>query len=348
MKRRDFVSVVSAVGALSSVGLSPISLQGKEMKNVIKPKHLRRGSRIGVVAPATNVSDPDDFRKMQEVADYFGFELVVGKSLSASGGYKTKNKSVRLSDLHSFFDDDTIDGIFCIRGGYGSAALLDDLEYEMIAANPKAFVGYSDITAMHLAFQKKCSFVSFHGPVLLSAFTGYTSEYFQRVLGSTERIGLLENPKQMSGIRKSFPTRTISSGKTTGILTGGNLSLISSLMGTPYEIDTEGAVLFLEDVGEEPYRVDRMLQQLKSAGKLDKASGFVLGQFADAQAKSLPPSFDFALGEVLDYHFTGLGKPCFYGLMIGHTPEQITLPMSLEVEMDADMGTIYVNDSAVI
>lgn len=347
MNRRNFIGTLSFSAFALAADISYANLLNNKNNNMVKPKSLRKGSRIGIIAPATNVSDPDDIRKANEVMNFYGLEAVFGKSLFEGKGFKTKDKLLRANDLNSFFEDKTIDGIFCIRGGYGSADILDLIDYEMIAANPKVLVGYSDITAIHLAIQKFAGFVTFHGPVMLSSFTDYSAENFSKVLFNNNKIGILTNPKAKYTLRNPFPTRTIVSGKASGKLTGGNLSLVCSLMGTKYEIDTEGNILFLEDVGEEPFRIDRMLNQLRLAGKFDKIKGLVFGTCNDCIQKSAPVTSDFALGDVLDKYFAELKVPSFYGLMIGHTSDQLTLPYSVETEIDSDLGILNILESGV-
>jgi len=346
MNRRNFIATTATATVLAnSLAYSSINIIN-EVSKLIKPKKLGKSCKVGVIAPATNVSDPDDLRRSKEILDYYGLIPIFGNSILAGSGFRTKSKESRLDDLHKLFADPTIDGIFCLRGGYGSASLLDGIDYSLIRNNPKVFVGYSDITAMHLAIQKKANLVTFHGPVLLSNFTNYTDRYFQKALFESNAIGIVQNDKGKSGIRSIQPTRTITTGTARGRLTGGNLSLISALMGTEFEIDTNNSILFIEDVGEEPYRIDRMLNQLALSGKLKQASGIVVGLCSDCGIKSAPPPFDFALGDVLDSYIKPLGIPSFYGLMIGHTPDQATIPYSIEAEINAELGVIEILESA--
>src|SRR5258708_36645464 len=170
------------------------------------------------------------------------------------------------------FADPSVDAIFAIRGGYGSAQLLDRIDYDLLRKNPKIFLGYSDITAMHLAIQKRTCWVTFHGPVALSDLSQYTQKHFRRALFETAPLGAVTNPPDSNPLRPSHTLRTIRGGKARGPLVGGNLTLISTTMGTPFEIDTRGRILLLEDIDEEPYNIDRMLTQLRLAGKPAAAS----------------------------------------------------------------------------
>ncbi len=347
MKRRNFIETLSVASFALLANSSYASSLNVMKSNLIKPAALKKGSRIGVIAPATNVSDPDDIRKINEVANYFEFEIVLGKSMLEGKGFKTKDRHLRADDLNSFFKDKSIDGIICVRGGYGSADILDLIDYAAISANPKVFVGYSDITAIHLAIQRLAGIVTFHGPIMLSAFTDYTITNFTKVLFNNQVIGTLSNPNPKYSIRNPYPIRTIVAGKATGKLTGGNLSLVCSLMGTKFEIETDGKILFLEDVDEEPFRIDRMLNQLRLAGKFNNVKGIVFGNCNGCTQKSAPVASDFALGDVLNKYFSELKVPSFYGLMIGHTGDQLTLPYSVEAEIDSASGILNILESGV-
>jgi muramoyltetrapeptide carboxypeptidase len=346
MKRRTFISLAAAGAALSSF---PQNIHSSPVSNsTIKPFALKSGDTIGVIAPGTAVSDPDDIAKAKEAADLLCIKIKFGRYVTQGSGYKSRTVKERLEDLHSMFLDVSIKGIICIRGGYGCGQLIDQIDYSLIRANPKVFVGYSDITALHLAIQKKSNMVTFHGPMMVSSLTKYSQAYLQKAIFSPNPIGSFSNPTNEAGIRNSHPLRVINSGKSTGKLTGGNLSLISSLMGTPYEIDTEGKILFIEDVGEEPYRIDRMLNQLKLAGKLQKAAGIIVGECSDCEYKQAGSVWDESLGEIIDRYFANLKCPVIYGLMIGHTSDQITIPLGVEAELDADNKTITIKENGVV
>lgn len=349
MKRREILKTTLA--SMLFPMLSSKLFSTSQIKiNISKPKALKAGDTVGIIAPATAVTDPDDIQKAIQVLDYFGLKYEIGKSLLRNEGYKTRSIEDRLDDLHDFFDDGDINAVFCIRGGYGSAQLLDKIDYDIIKNNPKIFLGYSDITAIHLAISQKTGLVTFHGPVLLSSFTSLTLDNFKKTLFNCEPIGILSNPKLLSGVRSMYPIRTINKGTTEGKLTGGNLSIICSLMGTPYEIETKNKILFIEDVGEEPYRIDRMLTQLNLAGKLKQAKGIIFGKCAGCDYSGLNSSriWDLSLGEVLDFQLLNLDIPVFYGFLFGHTNEQFTIPYGLEAVMNSETGELNILESAVI
>lgn len=314
-----------------------------------KVKCSAEGDTIGIVAPGSAVTDPDDIAKAIEAAKYFGFNYKIGKNVLHGSGYKSRSIDERVEDLHSAFSDDEIKAIICLRGGYGSAQLTDKLDYDLIRRHPKIFSGYSDITALHLAINKLSRLVTFHGPMLLSAFTNYTIDYFKKACFSADPIGIVENEKRMSGIHDAFPIRTVVPGKASGRLVGGNLTLVCNSLGTPYEIDTKGAILFIEEVGEQPYRVDRMLTQLRLAGKFSDAAGIVIGECNGCDYSGLDTSraWDFSLGEIIDLTFGKLNVPTMYGLTFGHTANQATLPLGVAAELDTENKTLNITESGV-
>lgn len=339
MNRRNFLTGVSA-------GIAFTTAQAQTQK-LLKPRALKPGATIGLITPATPTTDPDTLAKAARALKYFGFQVKVGKNVGRRAGYFGSAPDERLDDLHAMFRDKEVDAVFAMRGGYGSQHLLDRMDYDLIRRNPKIFLGYSDITAMHLAINKHAGLVTFHGPNMLSEFTDYTQQHFRRAMFEAKPLGVLSNPPETNPIRPSHPTRTIRSGTATAPLIGGNLTLISTLMGTPYELDCRGKILLLEDIGEEPYRIDRMLTQLRLAGKFRDAAGIVVGECVDCGPSEFKPSLgsNFSLGEVLDAMLKPLAIPVFYGLTFGHTDDQLTLPLGVLAAMDADKGTLEMKEA---
>ncbi len=305
---------------------------------------------MGLITPSTFVSDPDTLAAAERTVRYFGLKSKWGRNVKKKSGYLGGSIQERVDDLHAMFRDPEVNAVFALRGGYGSAQLLDRIDYGLIRANPKIFLGYSDITAMHLAIQKKTGLVTFHGPVVLSHFSQYTQDHFKAALFGTKPIGSVTNPSDSNVLRPEHVLRTIRPGKARGRLMGGNLTLISTTMGTPYEIDTRGKIVFLEDVDEEPYRIDRMLTQLRLAGKLDAAAGIIFGECVDCKPKDYKPSFSstFTLGEVLDNFLADLKIPVLAGLTVGHTDDQLTLPIGVTATLDADNGALIIEEAAVV
>lgn len=350
MERRNFLKfgAISTFAAMLNSKTLNSQINNNEMTNknqkIIKPKALKHGDVIGIVAPATSVTSPDDLEAAKSLLNYLKLNYKFADNLLAKDGYKTKDAKIRAQDINSMFANKEINGIICIRGGYGSMGILNYLDYNLIKNNPKIFIGYSDITAMHLAINKFSNLTTLHGAMLLSDLSNNSIKFFENALFSTQPLGIIANPKT-GLIRDDFPTRTINPGKARGKIIGGNLSLITALMGTKYEIDTKDKILFIEDVGEEPYRIDRMLTQLKLAGKLQESKGIIVGICQDCVQKNVPHVWDFSLGEVLDYQLKDLNIPAFYGLLIGHTSIQYPIPEGLEVEIDADAKTLNILES---
>jgi muramoyltetrapeptide carboxypeptidase len=334
----------------SAAAVSGLSGQARAKLQIVKPRVLRPGETVGIVSPSTQVTDPDRLQLAQRTVEYFGLKPRWGSSVRSHRAQGVATVAERVNDLHEMFRDPDVRGIFCIRGGYGASQLLADLDYDLIRRNPKVFVGYSDITALHLAIHKMTGLVTFHGPVLLSEFTPYTLDCYRRALFESSPLGRLANPPESNKLRPGHPWRTIHEGVAQGRLIGGNLTLISTLMGTPYEIETEGRIFFTEDVGEEAYRIDRMLTQLRLAGKLKAAAGIVFGECHDCGPNDYKPSFawNMTLGEVLDDRLSGIRRPAFSGLTIGHTADQLTLPIGVMASLDATNGTLTVEESATV
>jgi muramoyltetrapeptide carboxypeptidase len=338
---------ISLAGALT---MPRFSFGASSSDALIRPKALRAGDTVGLITPATYVPDPDRIALAERTIKYFGLRMKLAKNAGKRMGDYHLSIDERLDDIHASFRDKDVSAVFAIRGGYGSMHLLDRIDYDLIHRNAKIFLGYSDITAMHLAINKQAKLVTFHGPIALSRFTDYTQKYFRKALFETQPIGKVTNPPESNGLRPGHPLRTIRPGIATGPLMGGNLTLISNTMGTPYEIDTRGKILFLEDVDEEPYSIDRMLTHLRLAGKFENVAGVIFGECQDCRPKDYKPSstIPYALGEVLDNILGDLKVPVLYGLTIGHTDDQLTLPLGVTATLDATNGTVDIKDAAVV
>ena len=316
---------------------------------LIRPRALHSGATVGLITPSTYVSDPDRLALAERTIRYFGLEPKFGKNVRKRSGYLGGSIEERLDDLHAMFADPGVDAVFAIRGGYGAMQLLDRIDYGLIRRNPKIFLGYSDITALHLAIQKRAGLVTFHGPVVMSGFTEYTQKMFRRALFETTPLGRVSNPPESNALRPSHTLRAVRPGKARGPLVGGNLTLVSMTMGTPFEIDTRGRILLLEDVDEQPYSIDRMLTQLRLAGKLDAAAGIVFGECNACRPADYKPAFEstLSLGEVLDEILGKLRIPVLSGLTFGHTDDQLTLPLGVVAALDADKGELVIEEAGV-
>ncbi|ROL80541.1 LD-carboxypeptidase [Pseudomonas protegens] len=278
---------------------------------------------IGLIAPAGPAAL--DTEKAHQWMRSRGYALRIFPGVGLQEGYLAGSDEARLKDLHDAFADSDIDAILCLRGGYGSPRLLDKIDFDLLRRNPKPFVGYSDITALHLAINRYAGFVSFHGPMLNADLLGdkqapTEASFFNLLRGQVRAGSLLPHPV-------AFPLTTIEPGIALGSLLGGNLSMIASTLGTPYEINTDGIILFIEDVNEPLYRIDRLLNHLRLAGKLSKLRGVLVGDVAGV---------DFnALCGLLKQTFEPLRIPVLAGWRSGHCNPNLTLPMGALVRLDA-------------
>ena len=310
---------------------------------IVKPKRLKPGDTIGIISPA---SSPDDLIKINNGVQYLeklGYRVEVGKNVGSQEGYLAGSDSQRLSDLHDMFKNKDVKAIFSIRGGYGSGRLLDKIDYKLIRSNPKIFVGYSDINALQLAFFEKTGLITFAGPMVAVDFhdevSPFTEEIFWRTITSNKKIGKLQNPKG----EKIF---VLTKGRAEGRILGGNLSIISSIMGTQYLPKFNGAVLLLEDINEAPYRIDRMFNQLKLAGVFKQIKGIILGRFVDCY-ESDPEKRTFTLNDVVMDYFQNLKLPVIYNIKHGHIKDNITIPYGIRCVVNASRGYVEITENAV-
>jgi muramoyltetrapeptide carboxypeptidase len=352
MERRNFMRGLGAAATAATAAAAPRikGFAARQPDQLTRPKALRPGDAVALVTPATEVPDPDRLALAERTVRHLGLRMKRGKNVGRRFGTYAESVQARLDDLHEAFRDAEVRAVFAIRGGYGSPHLLDRVDYDLVRRNPKIFVGYSDITALHLAFNRHARLITFHGPIVLSRFTDYTLSHFRRAVFETRPLGRLTNPPNDDELRPSHPLRTVRAGKATGQLTGGNLSLVCATLGTPYEIDTRGKILFLEDVGEQAYNIDRMFTQLRLAGKLDAAAGVVWGECDDCGPRQFEPSTvsPFTLGEVVDNILGALKVPVLSGLTIGHTSDQLTLPLGVAATLDATGGTLEITEAGVV
>jgi len=312
----------------------------------VRPPQLRPGDRVAVINLSTALYDPAALVRARDIIQALG--LVPDFSahiLDRSRDYKASIRE-RLSDLHAAFADPNIKGVFCARGGYGISELVADVDYGLIRRNPKVFVGFSDVTLMHLAIQNRTGLVTFHGRMpALTKFPPYSLEALRRAVCSPNALGTLVNPEEGDPLRPIYPLRTLTPGVATGRLVGGNLSMIAAAMGTPWEIDTRGAIVFVEDVDEHPYSIARMLLQLRHAGKFAQAAGIVVG--ACANCDQTTDASPYTLNEVFDNVLADLNIPVFSGLALGHTDDQLTVPLGVQARLDATACTLSIVEAGV-
>ncbi len=296
----------------------------------MKPKRLKRGDTIGLIAPAGIISE-EKLSRAVETMNGLGFRVKIGEYVLQKNGYLAGNDAQRLLDLHAMFADKEVKAIVCIRGGYGTLRLLPNIDFSLIRKNPKIFIGYSDITALLHAIYAKTKLVCFHGPMALSDFSQDLTldSFLDSLQEKKRRINYQAVPDEAHDV----DTCVIYPGKAKGQLVGGNLSLLLSLIGTPYEINLKNKILFIEEVGEEPYRIDRMITQLIVSGRLSRVAGVVLGKFSNCAPEN--PERSLSLDELFAERFSILKIPVLQGFPFGHVPQNITLPIGVNAKMNS-------------
>lgn len=300
---------------------------------MIFPKKLNKGDTIGIIAPSSpykpksKESLKGELENIKKTVESFGYKVKMGKTCYLSyKGYLAGEDEVRAKDIELMFKDKEIDGILCLRGGYGTPRILDKINYDIIKDNPKVFIGYSDITALHIAFNQYCNLVTYHGIMASTSPTWdkFTYNSFMDMIDMDEKL-IIENPANEE-------LYTLFEGYVEGNIIGGNLSLIASTIGTDYEIDVKNKILFIEEVGENIYRLDRMLTQLELAGKFKDCKGIIFGDFEDCNKEK---EDDYELYDLLLDRVEKYKKPCLYNLQSGHCMPMISIPLGVLCKLDA-------------
>jgi len=309
----------------------------------IKPAKLNKGEVIGLITPA---STPDLLTKIQDSIKYLeglGYRVKLGKNVGKQYGYLGGLDEERLSDIHDMFSDKNVKAIISIRGGYGTIRLLDKINFNLIRRNPKIFVGYSDITALQLAIYVKTGLITFSGPMAAVDFANeidpFTEDNFWRMVTSNKKIGKVKNPNEEK-------ISTLTKGIANGRLIGGNLSLIGSLLGTPYLPKFDKSIIFLEDVDEKPYRVDRYFSQMKLAKIFDKMSGMILCNFTDCEETD-PSKKSLSINDVVYEYFSSVKKPIIYNVIYGHVKSKNTIPLGVRARINATKGEFEILEGCV-
>ena len=313
---------------------------------IVKPKRLVKGDTVSVISPSSSVAPESFERALQNLAD-LGFKTKVGKHARAVNGFLAGTDQERLEDLHRAFDDAEVKAVWCVRGGYGATRFLTQLDFKLIEKNPKIFIGYSDITALHTAIHQNTGLVTFHGPVAASVYSDYAKKHVVNMLMNPSAPYKVElSPDNQAKESNLYKSEVITKGKASGKLIGGNLSLLSAMAGTPFALrNIKNKILFMEDVGEQPYRIDRMLTQLRQSIDLRQLAGIALGIFEDCNPKD---SNSQSLTGVLKDRLGDLGIPVIYGLSFGHIRDQFTLPVGIEAELDTENAAITFLETGVI
>ncbi|MBB1471695.1 MULTISPECIES: LD-carboxypeptidase [unclassified Luteimonas] len=344
MHRRHFLGTAALAGLLL-----PLAGTGKAIAapasgaSRLLPVALNRGDTVALVSPSSQVDDGFNLQLAREVMEALGFKVKAGANYAARRGHLAGSDAARADDLNVAFADGDIKAVICVRGGSGAARLLPLLDYDVIRANPKALLGYSDITALHSAIHAKTGLVTFHGPNGSGSWNSFNADQFRRLFLKRELMHY-RNVDEAGDelVQRTNRSVTITGGKARGELVGGNLAVLTALAGSPYLPDFKGRILFLEDVEEAPYRVDRMFSTLKLMGALDQIAGFVFGECTDCNPGDGYGSL--TLQEILDDYIRPLGIPAYRGAMIGHIRRQFILPVGGRVELDADAGSFRLLD----
>ena len=298
------------------------------------PKRLKKGDTVGIIAPSSPPNQ-ENLQKALPFLEELGLKIKLGKSVDAAHGYLAGTDDERLADLHAMFEDPEVSGIICAGGGYGAARYADRIDYAMIMENPKVFWGYSDITFLHTAIGEYAEMVTSHGPMLASDVG--KPEFHER---SGRMFGQLFEPFELHYTEEVAPLETIVGGIAQGELVGGNLSLIRSAVGTKFDLDVKGKILLIEDIDEEPYEVDEILNQLRLARKFEEAAGIVIGDFKNASPKKRKPSL--TLDQVFNDYFGDLKIPVVKGFKIGHCEPHFSVPLGALARLDGDAKTLTI------
>ncbi len=357
MNRRNIVALLAGSSSLAAC-VSRFQLDvltDAKAQLLIKPAKLEIGQTVGLIAPSGFVS-ADAIGRYVKNLESLGVKVKLAKNLTARWGGYGGSIQERVDDLHAMFLDKNVHAIWAARGGSGASSLLPFIDFEMVRSYPKIVVGYSDLTVLHLAFYHRAGLVTFHGPVAGSLFSEFTTQHLKAVLMQTRRetvLPLSSEHSAMANEQTQFQRRTIVSGVAQGPLWGGNLSIVTSLLGSEFLGSSprkilENKLLFLEDVGEAPYRLDRLLHQLAQSQitGFKAAAGVMLGVYSRIKPQDDDPTL--TMHEVFDHHFKQNQRPAVYGYSFGHVPHQWTLPIGIQARLDTNEQTLTLLESAVV
>lgn len=336
MDRRRFIG-----NAALAAGLLPLARwsSAAAAPERLLPAPLRQGDTVALVSPSAATDEALSLQLAREAMEALGFKVTAGAHLASRRGHLAGTDAERAGDLNAAFADPDVKAIVCVRGGSGAARLLPLLDYAAVRRNPKVLLGYSDITALHNALLAQAGLVTFHGPIGSGSWNRFNVDQFRRVFLDRELMtyqNVIDAGDEL--VPRKNRTVTLTGGKARGELVGGNLTVLTALAGSPYLPDFSEKILFLEDVSEAPYRVDRMFSTLKLMGALDRIAGFVFGECTDCDPGDGYGSL--TLDQIFEDHIRPLGIPAYRGAMIGHIRQQFIVPVGGRVELDADAGTL--------
>lgn len=312
----------------------------------VKPQRLRSGDTVGLITPGSFAPD-DAVQKAYRNMESLGLKVKPSKNLRALRGFNAGTDEQRLEDLHDMFADPEVKAVWCVRGGYGCTRLLPYIDYDLIRRNPKIFIGYSDVTALLQALYLETGLTCFHGPVASATFTDYAKSHLVSLLMDGADSHVISVAKSQNGQKEpANQPAVLRGGRASGVLAGGNLSLIAAMAGTPHAFDLKDKLVFLEETTERPYRVDRMLTTLLQASNLKQAAGIAIGQFTDCNPK--PDELSLSLVETLKDRLAGLGIPVVSGLSFGHVSDNCTFPVGIPATLDTENFEVSLQEAAVV
>lgn len=344
MNRRHFLRLMAIAGIGAWL---PIPLRSKgnsiPLKERIKPPRLKPGDTVGLISPAGYLDGPEDIEYIREHLALLDLDLQIktGDHVLDQYGYFAGSAADRAADVNAMFADPEVTAIIATRGGYGCTRILPLLDYDLIRSHPKILLGYSDITALLVGIYEQTGLITFHGPVGISSWNAYSNDFVKDVLVHGRPVSMLSrNPSEI---------HIFSNGTADGWLVGGNLSVFASMLGSLYMPDLNGAILFLEDVNEKIYRLDRILSQLQLSGVLDQLNGFIFGKCPGCGLDEVAPEdHDFTLLQILEYYLKPLGIPAWSGADFGHVDDKYTFPIGGKVAIDAEKGEIALVEKVVV
>jgi muramoyltetrapeptide carboxypeptidase len=307
--------------------------------NPLLPVALLRGQTVGIISPSAASADRMEYTFAKEAMEAMGLKVKVGSNFKNRFGHLAGTDEERAADFNAMFADPEVKAIICLRGGSGAARILPLIDYEQVKANPKPLLGYSDITALHCALYSQTGLISFHGPNGSGSWNSFHANQFQQLFFDQKLLSFKnEVTKGDDLVAKGNRIQTLTKGTVEGKILGGNLTVLTALSGSNYYPDFQDAILFIEDVGEDPYRIDRMMSTLKLNGTLGKIKGFVFGQCSDCKPGSGYGAF--TVDQIMDQYIIPLNIPAYIGAMIGHISKQFIIPVGARVRLNADQGSI--------
>ena len=311
--------------------------------NYIKPKKLKRGDLIGIISPA---SATDDLVRLEQGIRYIegmGYQTIQGKNMNKQNGYLAGTDKERLEDINDMFGNKKVKAIFCLRGGYGAFRLLDKIDYKFISKNPKIFVGFSEITSLQMAFLSKAKLITFAGPMVLPNFSSEVSSFTEDNFWKTITSSKLQSKVNIEVLNEPSLTK---SEKVVGKVVGGNLAVLSAMIGTGCLPNFKNKILLLEEISEPPYKIDRMLNQLRLQNIFDEVKGIILGNFIDCIEQDKNKNM-MVLTDVLSDYFASLKIPVIKSFPFGHSKDIITLPIGCKIEINLKKGIIELSEAGV-